>query len=104
MDKKKIDNLKIIYGLDLILFGIVLACNLFIESFNFNDYWFLFLVFPALADIIVNKVNSFNISLFILSTSLLGYFIFDNIIVSVIVLVILIGICLVFSRFLVKEE
>ena len=88
MDKKKIDNLKLIYGIDLILFGIILACHLFINTFNFNDYWFLFIVLPALADIMLNKIDSFNASLFILSTSILGYFIFDNILVSLIILVI----------------
>ena len=104
MNKNKVNNLKLIYGIDLILFGIVLACHLFIESFNFNDYWFLFLVIPALMDIIFNKVDLFNGSLFILSTSMLGYFIFDNILVSLIILVILIGVSLVFSRFFIKED
>ena len=104
MDKKQINNLKIIYGIDLILFGVVLACSLFIKGFNFNDYWFLFLVLPSLADIVLNKINSFNISLFILSTSLLGYFIFNNVLISLVVLVISIGLCLIFSSFLVVED
>lgn len=104
MDKKRSNNLKLIYGIDLILFGIILACHLFIKQFNFNDYWFVFIILPALADIILNKPDTFNVSLFVLSTSLLGYFIFNNILVSLVILVILSGILLVLNWFIFKDN
>ena len=104
MDKKRIDNLKLIYGIDLILFGIVLTCHLFIKSFNFNDYWFTFIILPASLDMILNKPDTFNVSLFVLSTSLLGYFIFNNILVSLVIFVILIGILLVLSGLVFKDK
>lgn len=96
-------NLKIIYGLDLIVFGIVLACHLFIDKFNFNDYWLVFLVAPSLVDIILNKINAINVSLFVISTSILGYFIFNNIWVALITFVILVGLLLVIVKPKQKE-
>lgn len=103
MNKKEVDNLKIIYGIDLIVFGIILACHLFIDSFNFSDYWLLFLTLPALADLIVNKFNVFNVSLFIISTSILSYFIFDTGWACIIVIIIMLGVMLLISRFTKKE-
>ena len=104
MEKSKINNLKIIYGIDLIAFGIVLACHLFIEKFNFNDYWCLFIVIPSLLDIILNKGNIFNLSLFIISASVFGYFLFNTGWACLIVLIILIGLLLLFSKYICKVK
>ena len=104
MNKENWNNLKIIYGLDLIVFGIVLACHLFIESFNFNDYWLLFIALPSLVDIIMNKINIVNTSVFILSTSLLSYFVFNNIWASLVTLAVLLGLLLLFGKSLAKKE
>ena len=104
MGKREINNLKIIYGIDLIAFGIVLACHLFVNNFNFNDYWSLFVVVPSLVDVILNKSNIFNLSLFIISSSIFGYFIFNNGWASLIILAILIGMVLVFGKFIAKGE
>ena len=102
--EKKSNNLKMIYGIDLIAFGIVLACHLFVDKFNFNDYWCLFVVVPSLIDIILNKANFFNLGLFIMSTSIFGYFIFNNVLVSLIIFIILIGLLLVFGKYIIKKE
>lgn len=96
-------NLKMIYGIDLIVFGVVLACHLFIDKFNFNDYWFAFLAIPSLIDLLVNKLNAFNVSLFVVSTSILGYFVFNNVWVALITFVILVGLLLVFIKPKEKE-
>ncbi len=98
------NSLKIIWGFDLIVFGIVLACQLFVDKFNFNDYWMLFLVLPSLADLIMNKGDVFNISLFIMSTSVFSYFIFNTIWACLIVLVILLGVLLISSKFIMRKK
>jgi len=104
MEKSKINNLKIIYGLDLIVFGIILACHLFVDKFNFNNYWCLFLVIPSLLDIILNKGNVFNLSLFIISASVFGYFIFNNGWACLIVFIILIGLLMLFSKYICNPK
>lgn len=95
---KKDNNLMIIYGVDLVLFGIVLALHLSIKKFNFNDYWCLFLTLPAIVDIALNKLNIINGSLLVVSASLLGYFIFNTLWASVVVFAILIGLILIFGK------
>ncbi len=97
-------NLKFICGVDLILFGIVLALHLSIKNFNFNNYWFIFLVLPSLVDILLNRLNVLNGTIFVLSASTLGYYIFHSFWASVVVFVILIGLILIFSKKLTKRE
>ena len=104
MEKKYKDNLKLIYGIDLIVFGIVLACHLFIESFNFNNFWLLFVCLPALAEMILNKRTVLNISVFILGFSLLGYFVTNKVLVAFVVLLITIGVFILLDRFIPSEE
>lgn len=96
-------NLKTIYGIDLIAFGIVLACHLFIDKFNFNDYWFVFLAVPSFIDVLLNKINAFNVVLFVVSTSILAYFIFNNVWGALITFVILVGLLLVLVKPKEKE-
>lgn len=101
---KKDNNLMVIYGIDLVAFGIVLALHLSIEKFDFNDYWCLFLTIPAVIDIVLNKLNIVNGSLLVISASLLGYFIFNTLWASVVIFVILIGLILIFGRKLSKKS
>lgn len=102
IDKKR-ENYKLICGITLIAFGVILACHIFIDSFNFNDFWCLFVVVPTLIDIILNKKNILNLSLFIASSSIFGCFLFDNLWVGFITAIILIGILLVFGKYLPSE-
>ena len=88
----------------MIIFGVVLTCHLTIEKVNFNDYSCLFLVVPSLADVIINKINVFNLSLFITSTSILEYFVFNSLWACLIVLAILIGMILLFDKYLRKDR
>ena len=104
MKKYFVNNLKFIYGVDLILFGIVLALHLSIKNFNFNNYWFIFLVLPSLADILLNRLNILNGAIFVLSASTLGFYIFHSFWASVVVFVILVGLILVFFKQLTKKN
>lgn len=103
MNNKKRENAKLIWGTNLIIFGIVLSCHIFIDKFNFNDFWCLFIVVPTLVDIVLNKKNIFNLSLFITSSSVFGYFLFNNLWACFIIAVILVGLLLVFGKYLPSE-
>lgn len=104
MKKYFASDLKLICGVDLILFGIVLALHLSVKNFNFNNYWFIFLVLPSLADILLNRLNILNGTIFVLSSSALGFYIFNKFWAGVVVFVILVGLILIFSKQLTKRK
>ena len=104
MDKKVLNNLKNIYGVDLIVFAIVLSLHLFVDGFNFNGFWSLFIVLPSLVDVVLNKGNIFNLSLFIISSSVFGYFIFDTAWACLIVFVALIGLLMLFGKQIMRKN
>ncbi len=103
MNDKERNNLKIIYGIDLIIFGIVLALHLS-KVFDFNKFWCLFLVVPSIVDIALNKLNVFNGALLLISAPLLSYFVSKNFWVPVVVLVILVGVLLLVGKYLKPKE